>query len=88
MANYIVIYEGQAGSDKRAALREAVKRYAGWGILTSNSWVVVAEHTAASLRDELRRLIGPNDRLFVVRSGVEAAWINVAANSDWLKRNL
>jgi hypothetical protein len=88
MASYIVIYEGAAGSDARARLREAVKNYPGWGVITSSSWVVVADLKAIALRDELRRIIGPSDKLFVVRSGVEAAWQSVAANSEWLKRNL
>ncbi len=58
--------------------------------ITETAWAIKTEKKAAETRDWLSSLIGPNDRLFVVRSGTEAAWKNSFGekHSKWLKDNL
>ncbi len=69
-------------------LISAIKSYGTWGHVNGSNWAVVTEGTAASVRDKLAPLVGKNGRLFVIKTGIEAAWYNSNANSDWLKKYL
>jgi hypothetical protein len=40
------------------------------------------------IRDNLKSQMDGNDRLFVIKSGVEAAWSNAICKNQWLKENL
>jgi len=85
---YIVTFElGAAGN--RPALLERLKSFGGFCPLTANSWAITSTQSAAQVRDDLKEVIG-GGRLFVFRSGTEAAWINAYSekNSEWLKREL
>lgn len=82
---YIVIFE----STKRStAIREYLRSFNGWGKITDNSFVVMSDKTATQIRDEILKLKDEGDRVFVIKSGVVAAWSNAAARNDWLKKNL
>jgi len=52
-------------------------------------WAVLTQKTAVQLRDYLSQGLS-GSRIFVVRSGTEAAWINSYGkkNNEWLKMNL
>lgn len=86
---YIVTFEIK-GDDKIAAITTKLRSYGIYCPIHNNAWAVSVEKTAVEIRDELVKLIGPHDRLFVVRSGVEAAWVNTYGekNSEWLKERL
>ena len=53
-------------------------------------WAIVTEKTAKQIRDELTPFLSEDDRLFVVRSGTEAAWRHPYSpkHSAWLKKYL
>jgi len=40
------------------------------------------------IRDELQNIIKEGSAIFVIKSGVEAAWGNVICRNQWLKDNL
>lgn len=84
MQSYVVIFE----SSKPAALQAQIKTYRTWGKISDNAWVVVTTKTATQIRDELFALKDIGDRIFVIRSGAVAAWSNVPASTDWLKKYL
>lgn len=83
--SYIVIFESQA---KATAIRNHLRTFNGWGKITENAFVVLSAKSASEIRDELQGIKGISDRVMVVKSGVVAAWSNVAASNEWLKKNL
>ena len=85
MQTYIVSFESVAA---QAAILSYLKSHGTWAKLTNSTWAVVTTKSASEIRDELLALAHPGDRLFVVRSGAIAAWSNVHARNDWLKKHL
>ncbi len=86
MVCYIISYD--LVKDKNyEKLYEAIKSF-GWAKITESTWAIITDKSAKELRDHLTKFIDSNDRLFVIKSGVEAAWRNVICNNEWLKTNL
>lgn len=85
MQTYIVIF---ASHNKAQAMRDHLRGYGTWGKITDNAFTVVTTKTAAQIRDELYAIKEARDTVFVIRSGAVAAWTNVAADTDWLKKYL
>jgi hypothetical protein len=88
MACYIVTFDAIGlGADN--AIKEHLKSYGYFCPITQSSWAIVSSLSAAQVRDQLSQA-SPTSRIFVVRSGVEAAWINSFGekNSEWLKKFL
>lgn len=69
-------------------LIDAIKKYGAWARITTNTWAIVTTHTAKDIRDNLSKLIGVDGRIFVIKSGVEAAWRHVICSNEWLKKNI
>lgn len=88
MACYIVSYDLLAPGRNYEGLYGAIKSYTGWARINESVWAVVTHYTAVQVRDQLSRYIDPNDRIFVLKSGVEAAWRNTLCDGHWLKENL
>ena len=89
MTCYIVTFE-VTSDETREKLRERLKSYGYFCPILNNCWAIMTEKKAADVRDDLTKLVGPNGRLFVIRSGTEAAWYNSygTTHDEWLKRNL
>jgi hypothetical protein len=89
MSCYIVTFEVAQQSD-RAALTERLKAYGTYCPINENCWAIVSAATAAQVRDHLMTAIPATDKIFVIRSGVEAAWRNAYGeqNDKWLKEHL
>jgi len=86
MQCYIIASELSEGADDDQ-LYEAIKTYSGWARVTASTWAVVTTKSAIEIRDHLTKVTGI-ERLFVVKSGVEAAWSNSRCSNKWLKENL
>lgn len=71
-------------------LEQEFESYAGWCQLTDTSWAILSDSKPADVRDELKALLGPKDRIFVLRSRSAGAWTNARSkgHSAWLKENL
>lgn len=84
---YVVTWE-LADAATRRRLVEELKSWGYFCPIHRNAWAVVTGKSASTIRDELRVLIETNDRLFVIRSGTEAAWRNSYGekNDAWLKK--
>lgn len=67
---------------------EAIKSYGTWARINSNTWAVVSNDSARIIRDNLSQYLSHNDRLFVIKSAIEAAWFNTICSNEWLKNNL
>ncbi len=87
MTCYIISYDLRGKRDYDA-LYEAIKSYGTWANITESTWAVVTTKTAIEVRDHLSSAMDQDDRIFVVKSGAEAAWRNVICKNQWLKDNL
>ena len=89
MTVYIVTFDVSDAS-KQDQLKEKLKQYSGYCPIHDNCWTVISDHSAVQIRDFLNKDLFASDRIFVIRSGIEAAWTNPygAKNSEWLKERL
>lgn len=87
MACYIISYDLRNNRDYRS-LSEAIKTYSKWARITESTWAVVTVKSAVEIRNHLSSVMDNDDRLFVIKSGVEAAWLNSLCGNEWLKENL
>lgn len=86
---YIVSYDlCTPGRSNYEELYAKLKSYAYWGKLTESTWAIVTTENSVQIRDSLRSTIDENDRLIVIKSGQEAAWIKTKATSEWVKTNI
>ncbi len=85
MTTYIVSYDLVGGGDYEP-LYSALKVTGNWAKITESTWAVVTEESAVQLRDRLQMVMDSDDRLFVIKSGVEAAWQNSKCKNEWLKK--
>ncbi len=67
---------------------DAIKKYESWAQITENTWAVSWEMKATDIRNSLQDILPVWGRLFVIKSGREAAWKNVLCKNEWLKENL
>lgn len=89
MTCYIVAFEVASPANKKK-VKDGLKAYDFYCPINNNCWAIVTDKKATQVRDNLGAHILSSDRIFVVKSGVEAAWRNAYGkdNSDWLKENL
>ena len=70
------------------ALYAAIKAYRTWAHIHESLWAVVSKETATEVADSLVEHIDEDDRLFVLKSGNDAAWLNAICRDSWLKKHL
>lgn len=87
MPAYIISYDLRNKRDYDD-LYEAIKAYGTWAHILESTWAVVTRQSAGEILDDLRQHMDSDDGLFVVRSGGEAAWVNVECETSWLKDQL
>jgi len=90
MKTYIITTEINDAT-RLSQVEEQLKKESGYYCpIHKNAWAIKSEKSAAELRDELMKFIPNPDRLFIIRSGTEAAWTNAYGeeNSEWLKKYL
>ena len=89
MTTYIVTFE--VNDDfKKGQIKEKLKQYSGYCPIHDNCWAVISDQSTVQIRDFLNKDLSASDRIFVIRSGIEAAWTNPYStkNSEWLKERL
>ena len=87
MTCYIICYDLRNDRNYES-LHKEIKSYSKWGRINESTWAVVTNKSAVEIRDNLLKVIDNDDRLFVIKSGVEAAWNNSICKNQWLKENL
>ena len=70
------------------SLYEAIRSYGTWAKITESTWAIVTAQSAVQIRTFLLGHMDGDDRLFVIKSGYEAAWIRTICEDSWLKENL
>ncbi len=89
MTTYIVTFE-VSSKETRQDLRALMKKYNGYCPIHKYCWAIRSKDKATHIRDNLSQVLQPGDRIFVIRSGTEAAWRNAYGeeNTAWLKKSL
>lgn len=89
MTTYIVTFEVNDVT-RRATFKEKLQEYGAYCPIHENCWAILSEQTAAQVREFLDQALTDSDRIFVIRTGTEAAWRNTYGekNSEWLKERL
>ncbi len=88
MPCYIISYDLRTPGRNYNALYEAIKAYGTWAHINESLWAVVTTKTAVQVRDHLATHVDQNDRIFVIKSGVEAAWRHSICKNEWLLEKL
>lgn len=88
MTCYIISYDLRAPGRNYEQLYAAIRSYEKWAHINDSLWAIVTSSSAVGIRDNLTRFVDANDRLFVIKSGTEAAWRNSICKHEWLKGNL
>ena len=84
---FIITYDLIRGGDY-TALHNAIKSYGTWAKITESTWGIVTRKSAEEIRDSLLIHMDNNDRLFVIKSGGEAAWMNAICKNEWLQKHI
>lgn len=87
MKCYIITYDLRFAKNYESLI-DKIKKYPRWAKITESTWAIVTSQSASDIRNHLRMYMDEDDRLFVIKSGIEAAWKNVMASNEWLKENL
>lgn len=87
MTCYIISYD-LVKERKYEELYAAIESYGTWAKITESTWAIVTDNTAIQVRDKLIGTIDGDDKLIVIKSGVEAAWRNISCSNEWLQKNL
>lgn len=88
MPAYVISYDLVQPNRNYEPLYTRIKLFGTWARVTESTWIIVSDRTAIDIRDELIRVIDANDRIFVLKSGLEAAWQNVRCKNEWLRKHL
>ncbi|MBN2424520.1 MAG: hypothetical protein JXB44_05815 [Calditrichaceae bacterium] len=88
MACYIISYDLRKPGRNYDALYDAIRSYGTWAKVNESVWAIVTQQTAVQIRENLDKHLDSNDRIFVIKSGIEAAWRNSICKNEWLKDNL
>ena len=89
MTTYIVTFDVD-DTTRKDNLVAKLKEYGTYCPIHENCWAVISSQTAVEVRNFLAESLDASDRIFVIRSGVVAAWRNSSSDkhSEWLKDNL
>jgi hypothetical protein len=85
---YLVSFEPR-GDGAKESIYAQLRNFSAYCPITAYCWAVLTDMKATNLREYISQA-SPESRIFVLRSGTEAAWINIygTKNSEWLKKNL
>jgi hypothetical protein len=89
MITYIVTFDIKDPKRKEIFIAK-LKEEHSWCPIHENAFAIRTEKTAAELRLILAKITIIADRVFVIKTGREAVWINTYSdkNSEWLKKYL
>lgn len=89
MTCYVVTFEISSPANLAKLVAE-LKSFRAYCPVNANCWAILSDNSATQIRDKLLTSVGSSDRIFIVRSGTEAAWSNSYGedNNKWLKNHL
>ena len=89
MSCYIVTFQTKSEQSLNK-VKVSLKSYGSYCPIDDSCWAIKTDKKASQIRDALMNLLETEERVFVVRSGTEAAWFNSYGqkHDEWLKANL
>jgi hypothetical protein len=88
MSTYIVTYDLSAPGRDYQRLYEYLKTYP-YAHVVESTWVIKTYKTAATVRDEIAARVDNNDKVLVIQTTMNSAWIGLpAAVGSWLREHL
>lgn len=87
MTCFIVTFE-TANKESNQSILNTIQSYPTHAQICKNTWVIVTDDEATNVRNKLKQIIGPDDRIFIIKSGEEAGWVNVICEKSWLHKYL
>lgn len=87
MTCYIIAYDASR-KEKEQEIIAVIKQYPIHAQICENTWAVVTDEEATDIRDKLKQVISPEERIFVIKSGEEAGWAHVICEKSWLHKYL
>ena len=86
---YIVTFSVNS-EESRNKVREELKKYSSYCPIHKYCWAVETDEKSTTIRDKIKAVLQPEESVFVIRSGTEAAWYNSYGekNNNWLKEKL
>lgn len=89
MSTYIINFEVD-DPVRLQKMKDHLVTYGSYCPINNNCWAVIVNKNSTEIRDELMVLQQETDKIFVIRSGTEASWVNAYSqeHSDWLKKYL
>ena len=84
----IVEYDLCSSESDYEKLIEIIESYEKSAHITKSTWFIKTYDSCVEVRDNLRKYMHKEDRLFVGELNGVAAWRNVICKSDYLKNNL
>lgn len=89
MTTYIISYDLKNATEAQYnKLYEKIKSYGAWAHITESTWVIKSNQKAPEIRNTLFDIVQKDSSLFVIKSGIEAAWSNVLCANEWLNAHL
>ena len=83
---YLIDYDLNSPGKDYTGLIEHLKSTYSWAKICRSSWAVKSNLSAVQIRDDLRRYLDSNDRLFVVEFDDWAAYNLSEQVAQWLKK--
>lgn len=89
MTTYIVTFEIKDLTRKNR-FKQVLKEFGSYCPIHDNAWAIRSERKAREVRDIITPFITNDDRIFVIRTGTDAAWKNAygTKHTEWLKKHL
>lgn len=84
----LINYDLCAPGKNYEELIKSIKESGTWGKVAESCWFLETAYTPKQLRDNLKKHMDENDRLFVAELTGVSAWTNVICDSNWLKEHL
>ncbi len=88
MSCYLISYELRHPGRNYSPFYKAIEDYGTWAQLTESSCAVRTRLSASEVLCSLMGFLDEDDRLFVLKSDKDAAWVNVICKSGWLQEYL
>lgn len=87
--SYFISYDLNNPGQNYDDLIDAIKKYGTYCKINKSDWIICTNDKAKIIRDNLKKYLDSNDRLFVGGLSGEGAWSGYASSTtDWLKKNL
>lgn len=87
MTTYIICYDLAKPGQDCPDLIKAIQAYGAYCHLQKSVWLIVSEVESSVIRENLKRYLNNNDKLFVAQVSASAAWTENHADkiSEWLR---